>query len=158
TKAPAGPRPVKGESQTMPRWRALRRGGSRHERQGPAFRARPSNRAGLAKSRPCALRRAIPLVRGTEREREYGQTPPPDPRLVVIGYCLRNLRRCPGRPSEARETRDPVNNRYETAMRVLAQRVHIGGSAVLACAGTTAQGCAATRFFEPKNRSDFNGT
>src|SRR5262245_3058008 len=77
TKAPAGPRPVKGESQTMPRWRALRRGRSRIERQGPERRARPSKRAGLAKSRPCALRRTIPLIRGTEREAVDGRTPAP---------------------------------------------------------------------------------
>src|SRR5262245_18047462 len=64
----------------MPRWRASRRGRtSRRMRQGPAFRARPTdNRAGLAKSRPCALRRAIPpRFEGEERERKTGEPPRP---------------------------------------------------------------------------------
>src|SRR5262249_14433525 len=54
------------------------RGRSSQERQGPAFRARPTdNRAGLAKSRPCAFRRAIPLIRGEGKERKTGGTPRP---------------------------------------------------------------------------------
>src|SRR5262245_18466452 len=92
-----------------------------------------------------------PLIRGKERKGNDGQTPAPDPRLGVTGYCLRTRRRRPGRPSEARETRDPVN----TAMGVLAQLVHIGGSAVLACAGTTAEGWAATRFFAAQEPQRF---
>src|SRR5262249_12223208 len=73
----------------MPRWRAERRGRSRHERQGPAIRARPSNRAGLAKSRPCAFRRAIPLISGGDKEEgKYGRTPAPGKKQGPADHCL----------------------------------------------------------------------
>src|SRR5262245_8368173 len=50
--------------------------------QGPAFRARPGathSRTGLAKSRPCALWRAIPLDCEGDGRAECGRSPGPEP-------------------------------------------------------------------------------
>ena len=57
------------------------RGVTLHARS-PAFRARPGathSRAGLAKSRPCALWRAIPLDLRGRRKEECGRPPGPEP-------------------------------------------------------------------------------
>src|SRR5262245_38557983 len=78
-RTPVGPGPVKGKSP------GYRDGASKDAdapvlvRQTRRFRVarRSDPRDVPAKSGTCAFRRAIPLVRGTEREKDYGRTPAP---------------------------------------------------------------------------------